>query len=312
MPRRLIIFVTAAVLAFAALPASAEPQFPPGLRIGLEPQGDLTLSKRLPGFEDADRKVAVAILDLPARAYEDIERSAFGPQQSGLTDLKRESFPFASGIGFLITGAAEENGVKLRKWFLLATAVAGPVTDLAVLINVQVPEGALSVYTDALVRKMLATATFRPAPIQEQLAMLPFKINEMSGFRVLQVLPQGGVVLIDGPGNNMSTTNYVVVSVGSGAPETPDERGNFARELLSTAPLRGMNVTRAEPMRIGGLQGNEIRGQAQGLNGEPVNVVQWVRFGSGGFLRVVGVGPPGDWDAVFTRLRAIRDGVTAH
>jgi hypothetical protein len=307
MLRQLIMLVTAATFALAA-PASAAPQFPAGLRIGLEPQGDLALSKQFPGFEDPARKVAIAILDLPARAYEDIERSAFGKDQTGLTDLKRESFPFASGVGFLISGKGEDQGVKLNKWFLLATSL-GEVKDLAVLINVQVPEAASTIYTDAVIRKMLATVTFRPAPINEQLGMLPFKVNELSGFRVLQVLPQGGVVLIDGAGDDMSTTTYVVVSIGSGAPETPDERGKFARELLSSAPLRAVSITAAEPMRIGGMQGNEIRAQAQGLNGEPVNLVQWVRFGSGGFLRVIGVGRADGWDAMFTRLRAIRDGI---
>lgn len=307
--RRMIMLVTAAALAVAALPASAEPQFPPGLRIGLEPQGDLALSKQFPGFEDPARKVAIAILDLPARAYEDIERSAFGKDQTGLADLKRESFPFASGVGFLISGKGEDQGVKLHKWFLLATATGTEVKDLAVLINVQVPEAATTIYTDSMIRKMLATVTFRPAPVNEQLGMLPFKVNELSGFRVLQVLPQGGVVLIDGPGDDMSTTTYVVISIGAGAPETPDDRAKFARELLSSAPLRGVSITAAEPMRIGGMQGNEIRAQAQGLGGEPVNLVQWVRFGSGGFLRVIGVGRTDGWDAMFTRLRAIRDGV---
>lgn len=307
--RRMMMLVTAAALALAAAPASAEPQFPPGIRIGLEPQGDLVLSKQFPGFEDPARKVAIAILDLPARAYEDIERSAFGKDQTGLADLKRESFPFASGVGFLISGKGEDQGVKLHKWFLLATAAGTEVKDLAVLINVQVPEAATTIYTDAMIRKMLATVTFRPAPVNEQLGMLPFKVNELSGFRVLQVLPQGGVVLIDGPGDDMSTTTYVVISIGAGAPETPDERGKFARELLSSAPLRGVSITAAEPMRIGGMQGNEIRAQAQGLNGEPVNLVQWVRFGSGGFLRVIGVGRTDGWDAMFTRLRAVRDGI---
>lgn len=309
MLRRLTLIATALAIVLAATPALAAPQFPNGLRVGLEPQGDLVLAKAFPGFEDPARKAAVAILDLPARAYQDIEKSAFGPQQTGLTDVKRESFPFASGVGFLITGASEENGVKLRKWFLLASAVGGEIPDLAALVNVQVPESALNVYSDAVVRKMLASVTFRPAPIQEQLAMLPFKLDELSGFRVLQVLPQGGVVLIDGPGDNMSTTTYVVVSIGAGAPESADDRARFARELLSTAPLRNVNVAGAEPMRIGGMQGNEIRGDAQGLNGEQVNLVQWVRFGSGGFLRIIGVGPRNGWDAMFTRLRGIRDGV---
>lgn len=291
----------------AALPAAAETVFPPGLRIGLEPQGGLVLSPRFPGFEDSKEKAVVAILDLPARAYEDIERSAFGKDQAGLTDLKRESFPFASGIGFLITGKAEENGVKLQKWFLLASAApTSEVKDLAVLVNVQVPEAALETYTDAVIRKMLATVTFRVSPIAEQLGLLPFKINDLAGFRVMQVLPQGGAILIDGPVDDMSKNTYVIVSVGRGA---PDERGKFARELLSSAPLRGLAVTSAEAMRIGGGQGYEIRAKAQGIQGEPVNLVQWVRFGSGGFLRVIGVGPPDGWDAMFTRLRALRDGV---
>jgi hypothetical protein len=309
MLRRLMMLVTAAAIGFAALPASAEVTYPPGLRIGLEPVADLVASQKFPGFEDDKNKVAVAILDLPARAYEDIERSAFGPQQTGLTDLKRESFPFGSGIGFLITGKTEENGVKLTKWFLLGTAAAGEVKDLAMLINVQVPDTARSVYTDAVIRKMLASVTFRTTPIAEQLGLLPFKVGDLAGFRVMQVLPQGGVILIDGPVDDMSKNTYVIVSVGKGAPETADERGKFAQEILSSAPLRNLAVTSGEAMRIGGGQGYEIRGRAQGLQGEPVNLVQWVRFGSGGFLRVIGVGPTQGWDDIFTRLRAVRDGV---
>jgi len=34
-----------------------------------------------------------------------------------------------------------------------------------------------------------------------------------------------------------------------------------------------------------------------------------VRFGSGGFLRIVGVGRKDDWDALFPRFRAVRDGI---
>jgi len=62
-------------------------------------------------------------------------------------------------------------------------------------------------------------------------------------------------------------------------------------------------------LRVSGLQGYEIRAQARGIDGEAVTLVQWVRFGSGGFLRVVGVTSKENWDALFTRFRAIRDGV---
>ena len=62
-------------------------------------------------------------------------------------------------------------------------------------------------------------------------------------------------------------------------------------------------------MRIGGLPGYEIRAQAKGLNDEPLSLVQWLRFGGGSFLRIVGVGRKDDWDALFTRFRAVRDGI---
>ena len=80
MPRRLLAYLVAVWAALAVLaPASAaEPVFPPGLRIGLEPPGDLKPSTHFPGFEDIDRKVGVTILDLPASAYAELERAANG------------------------------------------------------------------------------------------------------------------------------------------------------------------------------------------------------------------------------------------
>jgi hypothetical protein len=299
------IVALGAGLALSGTPASAEPVFPTGLRIGLEPPGGLTLSKRFPGFEDPDRKVGVTILDLPGPAYDEIERSAFGKEQKNLTDVKRESFPFASGIGFLIDGRFTGDGADSHKWFLLASAYG---KDLTVLINIEVPEAARAVYTDAVIRKMLSTVTFRPPPIQEQMGQLPFKFNDLAGFRVMQILP-GGVILTDGPTDNINKQPYVIVSVGAGGPSEPDERAKFARDILSTAPLRELSVMTADAMRIGGLQGFEIRAHAKGMDGSPVALAQWVRFGSGGFLRIIGVSPIGTWDALFTRFRALRDGI---
>jgi hypothetical protein len=308
MLRRLLVLTLAIWAVATPLRAFAEPVFPPGSRVGLEPQGDLVVSKRFLGFEDADRKVAVNLLEIPPRAYEEVERSVFSKNQSGLTDVKRESFLFASGAGFLINGQGQANGVAVQKWFLLGTSAAG-ISDISVLINVEVPEAAQAVYTNAMIRKLLASVTFRLTPVQEQLGLLPFKVGDLAGFRVMQVLSSDGVILTDGPTDNISKQPYVIVAVGRGAPEQPDDRARFARELLSTAPLRDLTVTLGDPMRIGGLPGYEFRAQAKGLNGEPVTLVQWVRFGSGGFLRVVGVGPKEGWDALFTRFRAIRDGI---
>lgn len=286
--------------------AAAEAVFPPGLRVGLEPQGNLAVSKRFAGFEDFDRKVAITILDLPARAYEGIERSVFDKDQKGLTVGAREMFPFGEGVGILVTGKSVDDGVTIHKWFLLATATG---RDLATLVAVQVPEPALTAYPEAVVRKALKTIAFRPMPIDEQLGMLPFTLGELSGFHVKQVLPAGGLILADGPGDDISRQSYMIVSVGPGAPTQTGERDRFARDMLATAPLGGIRIQIAEPMRISGQPGYEIRAQAEGPRGDPVALVQWLRFSGSGYLRMVGVSSRDDWDKFFNRFRAVRDGV---
>ena len=62
-------------------------------------------------------------------------------------------------------------------------------------------------------------------------------------------------------------------------------------------------------MRIAGRPGNEIRAKAVDLVGNPVSLVQWVRFNGPAFIRVIAVGKPDQWNELFPRFRAIRDGV---
>src|SRR6476646_5309637 len=311
MIRRLFIYLFAAWVGFAGLSSSAgaDPVFPPGLRIGLEPAEDLKESTRFPGFEDNDRKAVIAILDLPGSAYGELEAAAFTKSQHDLQDVKRESFPFGSGIGFLISGTAQQNGLTVHRWSLLARAVGGPVKNLTMLINVEVPENALSVYSDAVIRKMLASVAFRPAPIQEQLGLMPFKFGDLAGFRVMQVSPTGSVILADEPTDNVGPQPFMVVSVERGRPAETADRGTFARDLLASAPVRNLTMQSAEPMRINGAQGHEIRAQGKGPAGEPVSLVHWLRFGTGGYLRVLGVSPADKWDLSFGRFRTVRDGI---
>ncbi len=228
------------------------------------------------------------------------------PRSKGLAGINRENFSFRSGSGLLITGQVQVNGVTLHKWILLAATPADK--DLTALINVEVPEPALTVYSDAVVRKALASVTFRPAPIQEQLGLLPFKLAQLAGLRVMKVLPTG-VILIDGPTDDLSMHPQMIVTIGNRAPEQPDDRARFARDLLSAAPLRDLRMQSADAMRIGGQAGYEIRAEAVGRNGEPIMVAQWLRFNGGNFLRIVGIGPKSEWDALFTRFRAVRDGI---
>jgi hypothetical protein len=313
MPRGITAFIVAAWATLAGFAPgqalAADVVFPPGSRVGLEPAGDLKLSQHFPGYEDVDHKVIIIIYDLPAAALPELERAAESKINPTLTPRKQEDFSFKSGTGKLLTANAQGPDFKLNRWILVAAA--SPEKDLATLIGVDVPDAALAVYSDAVIRKMLSSVTFRPAPIQEQLGMLPFKVNQLAGFRVMKVMPPGVVMMTEGPSDEIVKQPFVIISLGQGAPEKSDDRARFASDLLLTAPLKGLTPTSSEAMRIGGLPGYEIRAQATGPSNDEWSVVQWLRFtsGGGGFLRVVGVGPKADWDTLFPRLRAVRDGI---
>ena len=269
----------------------------------------MKLASQFPGFEDSERKAVIAILDLPASAYRELETAAFANTQRDLQQAKRESFPFGSGIGFLISGVAQQNGITLHRWSLLAQAVGGAVQDLTMLINVEVPENALPIYSDEIIRKTLASVTFRQAPIQEQLGLLPFKLSDMAGFRVIQVLPTGSVILGEGTTDNSVPQPFMIVSIGRNGPAEAGDRSLFARDLMAALPVRDLTMQSSEPMRISGSPGHEIRANGKAPSGEPVSVVQWLRFGSGGFLRVIGVSPTDKWDQIFDRFRTVRDSI---
>ena len=312
MLRRLFVYVLLAGACLASLTdgAIAEPVFPPGLRVGLEPPVGMSPSARFPGFEDTGHNAIIAILDLPLSAYQELEAATFSKVQRDLEQPKRESFPFENGIGFLISGTAQQNGVAVRRWSFLAQAI-GSVQNLTALINVEVPESALSVYSDAIIRKALASVTFRPTPVQEQLGLLPFKLGDLAGFHVAQISPTGGVILADTTSDNTGPQPFMVISVERGGPAEAGDRARFARDLMVSAPVRDLSLQSAEPMRIGGAPGHEIRAQGKGPAGDPVSMVQWLRFGASGYLRVIAISPTDKWDQSFGRFRAVRDGIEA-
>ena len=302
----LLLFVAASGMALTN-PAAADPIFPRGLRVGLAPPPGMLVSKRFTGFEDLEHNAIITILDLPAQAYSRLEQSGFNSIPPATTIESRQMFVFHSGIGILIKAHTQTASGVMDRWILLASAA--PATNLAMLINVEVPAAARSVYSDSAIRKALASVTFRPTPLAEQVKLLPFKLDELAGFRVVQALRSGGIVITDGPSDDLSKQAYMVISVANGAPERAEDRARFARDILSSAPVRDLKFASAEAMRLGGLPGYEIRADASDLHGNPIKLVQWLRFGTTGFVRIIGITRRDQWDQVFNRFRAIRDGV---
>jgi len=75
-------------------------------------------------------------------------------------------------------------------------------------------------------------------------------------------------------------------------------------------PMKDVRISNSESMRIGGQAGHEIRAVGKDAQtGAEVEIVQWLRFGTGAYLRILGLAPKESWPAAFTRFRAVRDGL---
>jgi hypothetical protein len=316
MSRSMILRALVFIALFSvSMPAwAADPIFPTGSRLGFVPPPGFVASSRFPGFENTDTTSTVILLALPPQAYAEVEKSlaADAIKGQGITEEKRETLTLPNGTGVLVIGTEEENGQKFRKWMFL-----GALPEGTALAAVRVPETARQTYSDDTIRTALLTLTTRPSvPLQEQLTLLPFKIGELSGLRPVRVVGGNGVFMTEGPSDtpDVAQQPVFVVSVGQGGPESVDERTKFARNLFTgLADFKDVRIVSGDMLRLGG-NGNqpthELQAEAKdGKTDVAMKMVQWVRFGSGGFVRMVGVARADQWAAAFPRFRAVRDGI---
>lgn len=311
--RRMVLAVFLAI--FLGAPAyAADPVFPPNSRVGLVPPPGFVASTKFPGFENQDAKSAIVVVELPAEAFPDIEKgfSDEALKARGVMVEKREEITLPSGRGILIIGQQSANNQKRRE-----VAFAANLTSVSAIISVQVPDESREKVSDAAIRDALKTAVARTSvPDTEKLSVLPYKLKELAGFRVVRSAGDGSTLLTDGPQDVVAAVAQPFVLIGIAAGETPkaDERDTFARRAFSSLPgIKEVKILRAEPMRINNLAGHEILAEAKDANSNTeVTAVQWLRFGPGGYLTMFAIGRRDAWADLFPRLRAIRDGIDLH
>jgi hypothetical protein len=290
---------------------AADAVYPTGSRIGLVPATGLAETDRFPGFEDKSTGASVLILDLAAQAHSEAAKqiSKDALKKQGVVEETREGFPHRSGKGTLVAGR-QEGDRKAKKWILLTS-----VFDSTALIVVEVPDDAADSYSEAAVRTMLSSLTMRASvPMDEQLKLLPLLFNELSGMRPVRVIAATGAILTDGPKDTLEPSEQpvLIVSIGRGSPEEATAREIFARNLFAgVGNFKELRIIGTEMLRLGGgLQTHQLFAEARDVKTEaPIKLVQWVRFGSGAYVRFVGIARSDNWGDAFPRFRAVRDGV---
>jgi hypothetical protein len=309
--------VIVSLVAAASAAGAADVVFPIGSRIGLAPPPGMTPSTNFSGFEDRANNVAMIIVPLPPDAYAELERtvSPDGLKKQGLALESREDMTLSTGKAFLVIGRQELEKVWIRKLILVAS-----LPMATVLVTTQIPETSKSSYPDAVIRTALQSLTARAAvPVEEQLAMVPFKVSEMAGFRVAGVIPGRAIMLGDAaeetpgaaPAPGRAVEPHIFVTLAPGGPAQTGDRDHFARDVFASVPnLRGARITGSESMRISSQQGHQITATAVDPGtGAELSIVQWLRFGGGAYLQIVGVARTDVWREAYQRFRTVRDGI---
>jgi hypothetical protein len=331
-----IAFVAVLALVSLTVPARAEdPIFPPGSRVGLVPPAGMVASNTFDGFADPGKDAAILITVLPAAAFPQMDKTLDVDtlRKQGVSLEKRESMQLSFGKGFLLIGRQTADKTRYKKWLLVAGS-----SDLTALVTVQVPEQEDKTYPDRAVRAALATLTIRAkVPEAEELGLLPFSVGDFAGFHVEDVLRGRALMLSDAAGakdtnkdNSKDATNKdatnkdatretastgvdarMLIAALPGGPAEPDGRANFARlSFNEIGGIRDVTITLSEPLRIGGQSGFQTMADAKDARtGSDVRVIQWLRFGGGGYLQMVGIGNADSWVGVLARLRTVRDSV---
>jgi hypothetical protein len=314
----LIALVAALALSFIAAPAMAtDTIYPVGSRVGLIPPARMVASDKFVGFDDPNEEAAILINVLPAAAYAQIEKTvdAEAAKRQGVHLDKREPITLSAGKGLLLSGWQTAEGSRFRKYLLLLAA-----DDLTVLVTVQVPDQD-ALYPDKAVRATLATLAVRAkVPESEELTLLPFEVGDLAGFHIDGVMRGRALMLSDAPtaanegrkddSDNNARAHFLIAAV-PGGPSDPADRANFAKlSFDEIGGIKNVHLTMSEPLRGGGQSGYQTMADAQDARtGADVKVVQWLRFGGGGFLQMIGIAPVDSWTAILARLRTVRDSV---
>jgi len=294
-----------AILALLISASLADPVYPPGSRIGLEPPPGMVPSGA--GFADPARGALLLVTELSVQSYARVMQDFSPERMQGMELLGREMIALPGGDGLLVVARQTENGVALRKWALLTRT-----EDMTAIVVATSPDTAREAYPDAALRAAFGSVTVRAklSP-DEMLAVLPYRLDDLGGFRLLRASPDGTAVLTFGPNDTTLPAEQPYFMVAPRAVEPPPaaERDRFAQRVLTGFVNRpDLRIVRSEEIRIGGAPGHEIVAEGRDpATGDELMTVQWLRFGAG-VVQMFGVARKDSWAESLRRMRALRDG----
>lgn len=289
-----------AALALLARTAAAEPIFPPGSGIGLEPPPGFVPSRTFSGFENQAMRSSLLFLEAPAAAAAEM-RAGFtreGLAGQGMIEESRGTLTVGGREALLVRGRQQAAGQTFAKWVLLV-----PGEALTALVTANIAEHPPSPATVAAVERALASVALRgPQGPAAQRAALPFTFEETPGLR-FRLAAAGSSAVLAPPGAAPGTPGPSLVIARSLDARVPKGEAAAVAEaaLRGIRHLRGLRVESSGLVPMQGAAGAVLtRATAtDARSGQLLRIAQWLAFyEAGGTLRAYAEAPDAAFEAV--------------
>lgn len=304
----------ALVLGLSGSVQAGDPVYPPSSRFGFEPPGDMVPSKRFSGFERIEGGATVSVVELPPNAFAELETNFTDEnlKTQGFVVSNRQAIKVAGDVDAVLFSGEQpgagtaESPTTIKKWLLLV----GDPSVTGIIIAQTTPDAE----TDETMVGMLKGLHIRPAlTLEEQVAALPFKIEDKAGFRAVRVLAGNSVLLTQGPKDQMLNLEQPILVLAQAVqpPPVAEQRDAFARAALySNQSMKDFVLERSQSYRQNGVDWHEIVARAVDVpSSTPVVVSQTIRFAPDGYLRALGVVRADQRGETLSRFREVVDSV---
>jgi len=260
---RAAMLVLQALLLAGCSQASQPSMAIPGSVVSLSPPPGFAPAPNFSGFVSEDGRASILVAELPAGASgvvsglfvdESTARSRFASQ--GVEVDRLESLSVDGRMVPVAIGSQHAHGYTFDKWMAL---FSGSPT---VMITVQAPRGHALTHKQAM--RALASVTLRPlATLGQKMAAMPFSIEPVPPFRLIDTLSGSAVVLTAGELDTDPDGLQPLVIVASqlSLPFASDDPEKVSDQLIAgTVRIQGGTIVSRENVPFGGITGHRVDG----------------------------------------------------
>ncbi|MEM9091984.1 MAG: hypothetical protein AAGC93_25020 [Cyanobacteria bacterium P01_F01_bin.53] len=296
----------------------------PGTSVSLSPPPGFVLSDRFSGFINPETLSSIVLVEMPPEAYPELASmlsstpqavtEAFSDRGIVLVVEKISSISLGTDTTPFVQGVQVADGMRVTKYFAL---LKGDRTIL-LTFNVIEPDD----LSEETIIETIQSVSLSPAPsIEQKIAELPFTLEAIAPFQVLDVIVGSSVVLnLSGERAPLEEEPLIIIA-NSTSPITsnPSETdlADYSSQLLqNTSGFSHADITEQSTVDFAGGEGYLIQAllpeanQQEASQQEGTKVLQYLRILPNGFhLRMIVLGDSETLEELTPAIQAIQRSV---